>query len=407
MSNQSRPRPRLELREIAAIDAVARARSFKIAAESLNTTQPTLSRLIAAAEATLKTDLFRRGWSGAETTSAGDLAARSCAAMIGTIEAVEQQLMTGRGVIPRLHLNLKYTHLDAVESVTREGSVTLAAKRTGRSQPDLSRTLSDFSKRFGLELFQRTASGMIALEPAKQLTALAGSIAFQLDRLHDQLQRLEGEVVGRVSVGMLPFSGQDLIAISFARLTNLHPSIRLSCVPGSYNGLVEALRRREIDRIIGIRRGPEIPAGLIEQHLYDERFAVVARRDHPLANAGPDPQGLARTNWIVAPHGTPVRGYFESVFAARDLTPPTQTCEMISFSAAEQMLLESQSVAMLTYSDRKLRSLRPELQEIQTGFPQVAAPIGITRLADEVDDAALHLFDNILKALVDEVGGKV
>ena len=51
MARQASERPELELREIAAIDAVARTRSFKIAADCLNTTQPTLSRLIASAEA--------------------------------------------------------------------------------------------------------------------------------------------------------------------------------------------------------------------------------------------------------------------------------------------------------------------------------------------------------------------
>ena len=403
MARQASERPELELREIAAIDAVARTRSFKIAADCLNTTQPTLSRLIASAEAALGTALFRRGWSGAETTSAGDVAARSCAAMIATIETAERQIFASRKSHPRLHLNLKNAHLAAIAAVTRDGSVTLAAQRIARSQPDLSRMLSEFAKRFDLVLFQRSATGMLPLEPAQALTALAGSLAYQLDRLAEQLHRLEGEILGRVSVGMLPFSGQDLIAVAFARLTNQHPNIQLSCVPGSYNTLIEALRRREIDRIIGILRGPGSPPGLDETHLYDERFAVIARRGHPLLTAGPSPESLAATNWVVAPHGTPVRSHFEAVFAALDLTPPTQTCEMISFSAAEQMLVESASVAMLTYSDRKLRNLRPELQEVRTGFAPVPAPIGITRLEGEREDAALLAFDRILRDLVAEV----
>lgn len=53
----------LEVREIVAIDAVARTRNFKIAAETLNTTQPTLSRLIASSERKLAITLFNRGWS--------------------------------------------------------------------------------------------------------------------------------------------------------------------------------------------------------------------------------------------------------------------------------------------------------------------------------------------------------
>ena len=38
--------------------------------------------------------------------------------------------------------------LAAIAAVTRDGSVTLAAQRIARNQPDLSRMLSDFAKRF-------------------------------------------------------------------------------------------------------------------------------------------------------------------------------------------------------------------------------------------------------------------
>ena len=390
----------LELREIVAIDGVARTRSFKGAAEVMNTTQPTLSRLIASAERKLDTALFRRGWSGAEATATGDVAARTCRSAVAAIDNVEREIFPGRTGGPPLWLNLRSSHLAVIAGVTRERSVTLAANRMGRSQADLSRTLSDFSKRFDIGLFQRCASGMQPLEPAQILTALHGTITHLLNQLPAHLNRLDGEIVGRVSVGMLPFSGQDLISGAFASLTNLHPNVRLSCVPGSYNWLVEALRRREIDRIVGICRGSDCPEGLEETRLYDERFVVVARRDHPLQRAGENRDRLAATKWVVAPHGTPVRAHFEAVFAALDITPPTQTCEMLSFSAAEQMLVESLSVAMLTYSERKLRRLRSELQEVQTALPGGSAPIGVTKLSNAPDDAALHEFDRILTNLV-------
>lgn len=394
--------PELELREIVAIDALARARSFRIAAELVNTTQPTLSRLIASAEKSLGATLFRRGWSGAETTPPGDVAARLCRSALVAIDRTAQEVFADRKRVPPLWLNLRTTHLRAVEAVTREGSVTLAAKRLGRSQPELSRTLSDFSKRFDLELFVRKASGMTPLPAARRLTELSGTIGYLLERLPEQLHQLDGEVTGRVSVGMLPFSGQDLISRAFARLTNLHPNVRLACVPGSYNGLVEALRRREIDRIIGVLRGSGCPDGLDEIHLYDERFLVMARSDHPLQEVGENLAELAAANWVVAPHGTPVRTHFEAVFAALDLTPPTQTCEMLSFEAAEQLLVESHSAAMLTYGRRRLEKLRPELREVRTPFATAPAPIGVTRLRSAPPEVGIEAFEGILRELVSE-----
>lgn len=393
------PQQRLEIREIAAIAVVAQTRSFKIAAGLIHTTQPTLSRLIASAEAKLGVALFRRGWSGAETTPRGDAAVRVCVAVLAEIERAERRLFPERPTGPALAVNLRNIHLEAIEAVTRDGSVTLAARRLGRSQPELSRTLSDFSKRFRINLFRRTASGMEPLPSAALLTELSGTVAHRIGSLRQELRRFEGEMVGRVSIGMLPFSGQELIARAFAQLTNQHPHVRLACIPGSYNGLIEALRRRELDRVVGILRGPDCPPGLQETPLYDEHFAVVARRGHPLAGRRVDPQDLARTQWVVAPHGTPVRAHFETVFAAIGLAPPTQSCEMLSFTAAEQMIIESNSVAMLTYSPRKLQDLRPELCLIETPFPDTAAPVGLTRLGDVDSDAPVLAFEQHLRAL--------
>ncbi|KGJ06651.1 DNA-binding transcriptional regulator, LysR family [Paracoccus halophilus] len=394
---------RLEIREIVAIDSVARARSFKIAADMTHSTQPTLSRLIASAEGKLGVTLFRRGWSGADTTSRGDMAVRLCAAILREIDAAGDKLFADRPSLPALRLNLRNAHLQAVEAVTREGSVTLAAKRLGRSQPELSRTLSDFSKRFGVELFRRNPTGMEPLPPAAILTELSGSISYLMENLRREFSRLDGEVIGRVAIGMLPFSGQDLISRAFARLTNRHPNIRLACIPGSYNGLAEALRRREIDRIIGIMRGADCPHGMEETHLYDERFTVVARQGHPLQGSRATPSELAETQWVIAPHGTPVRAHFESVFAGLGVVPPTQSCEMLSFNAAEQMIIESNSLAMLTYSPHKLRHLRPELCRIDTPFPSDVARIGLTRLRDGATEAALVMFEESLADVVAEI----
>lgn len=389
----------LELREIVAIDAVAHTRSFKFASDLLNTSQPTLSRLIAAAERKLDRQLFLRGWSGADTTASGDAVARICRAIVTELDQAQTQIAPLRAGIPSFRNNLRSVHLGAIAAVTRDRSVTRSAKRLGRTQPELSRTLTEFSKRFGLDLFRRTSAGMEPLDAAKVLTALAGAVSFHLNRLPTELARLNGVVTGRVAIGMLPFSGQDMIFQAFAELTNDHPNIRLTCVPGSYNALVETLRRREIDGIIGILRQDDCPDGLDELPLYDERFVVIARRDHPIQTDS-NPDALAATQWVVAPHSTPVRTHFETVFAALGATPPTQTCELLSFGSAEQMLVHSNSAAMLTYSDRRLAALRPELAEVSTPFPRVSAPIGMTCLANASPDIALPEFTARLTRIV-------
>ena len=104
------------IRRLAAVDAVARTRSFRLAAERLGTTQPTLSRQIAALEAELGTPLFRRGWSGAETTRAGEAAARQARAAMVALDEAEAQLHGGRPG-PSLAATLRMQQLAAVDAV--------------------------------------------------------------------------------------------------------------------------------------------------------------------------------------------------------------------------------------------------------------------------------------------------
>lgn len=399
MTRQSAGMGDLDIREIAAIDAVALTRSFRLASEAVHTSQSTLSRLIAAAEGKLAVTLFQRGWTGAETTPRGDVVARACRSILDAIAGAEARLFPDRRSGPRLALNLRRAHLVAVSAVLREGSVTAAARRIGRTQPELSRSLSDLAKRFDLDLFRRRPAGLAPTEAALQIAALGDQIDRQLAHLAEALHRLDGAVLGRVAVGVLPFSGQDMVSSAFARISDVHPHVRLSYVPGTYHALVDGLRRGEIDRMVGILRRDACPADLAETHLHDEHFTVVARRDHPLLAAAQDPARLAATHWVVAPHGTPVRAHFERVFAAMALMPPTQTCEILSFSAAEQMLVDSGAVAMLTYSDRKLAALRPDLRPVPVPFPRGRAPVGITRLRQAVSGPALDLFDRILAGL--------
>lgn len=392
----------LGLKQIRAIECVANLHSFRLAADALNTTQPTLSRLIAKSEADLGVPLFRRGWSGTETTAEGDVAVQHCRSIMLAVGECEHKLFAGRSNPPSMTRSMRMHQLETIDAILRTGGASVAAENLGRSQPAISRSLTSFVSFFGLDLFRRTNTGLEPLPAALDISNLYGTIRNQLAQIPLQLNKSRNEIVGRTAIGMLPFSGQELISKTFAELANLHPKVRLVCIPGSYESLVEALRRREIERIIGIMRNDKIPSGLAESALYLEQFTIVARSDHRLHGKVNTISDLRNTNWIVAPHGTPVRIYFDNLFNEIGETPPIQTCEMLSFTAAEQMLVESNSMAMLSYSKSKLANLRPDLKCINIDLPNDQVQIGLTRLVGAEQDPAIRMFDKILDKVVRE-----
>jgi DNA-binding transcriptional LysR family regulator len=160
--------------------------------------------------------------------------------------------------------------------------------------------------------------------------------------------------------------------------------------------LLESLRRGEIDLIMGSLRAPA-PSGFAEERLYDERFTMIARADHPCHDGPLTLEALARLHWSVAPHGTPVRRYFEALFRDAPVPPQTQSVEIYSFSNAEQIILGSESVALLCYSEARLRALPKGLRRLDFALPDPTVPVGLTHHAGTARSPAVANFIERLK----------
>lgn len=387
--------PPLSAQDLRAIRALAETRRPADAAARLNVSPSALARHIRGAESRLGVALFRRGWSGAETTGAGDAVTRQAQRILA-----EMARDMGGPRASRLASHAGWRHLAAVAETLRAGSVSGAAAVLGLSQPAVSLALAEAADHAGAPLFRRRADGMQPLPPAHRIAEMWRRVEAALAALPD-LVRPQGEgLSGRVAVGMLPFSGQTLVIEAFAELSQAHPALQLVAVPGSYATLSQSLMHGEIDLFIGTLRQPSPQVAFAEEPLYPEAFTIIARADHP-CHAGPmTREALARIKWSVAPHGTPVRRYFETWF--QDVSPPpqTQSCEFLAFANAEQMILASDCVAMLCYSPEALRNLHPGLRALPVDLPDAAVTIGSTTLAGHPLSPAAAAFLEALRTRV-------
>jgi len=370
--------PLLTIRQVRAINAVATHASLARAGEHLHTSQSSLSRYIAEAERVVGQRLFQRGWTGMEPTSQGEIVIAHCRRMVSSIEAAQAALGSGGARVADLGHHLTWDLLRATDAVRAMGSVSAAAGYLQTSQPDVSRALGKLTAAVGRPPFRRTRTGMEATGAAVILSDLHGKLLLDVMLLPELLEALSGEVTGRVSVGLLPFSEQDVVVRAFGEILRRHRHVRLQAVTGSYAALIDGLRQGELDFVLGVLRKPPPFDTLEEVHLYDESFAVVVRADHPLAASSPTPGDLAQESWIVAPHGTPTRGYFEEWLIGEGLTPPAQTCEIVTFFLAEQMIIHSDAIGLLTYSGQRRAALREGLKILPIQLPDNVREIGLT-----------------------------
>lgn len=370
----------LSAHEARVIRALADHRHLSRAAEAVNLSPSAASRALAGAEARLGVVLFQRGWTGAEPTTAGDLVVAQCQRVFSDLEQVEAVDLGAPH--RRLSAQVRWRLLQALAATVQTGSASGAARLLGLRQPAISQSLRDLAALVEPPLVRRVAAGLVPLPAAQVLAALWTRIEADLGALPALLAMPGPGLSGRVAVGLMPFSGQRAVMAAFGDLTRAHPHLRLIGVPGNYTALCAALERREIDVIIGLLRNPSPYASLSEEALSTEHFTLVARRGHPVHGAPVTISALAAQRWVVAPHGTPVRHYFETVFRRLGAVPPAQSYEIWSFPEAEEMIAQSDSVALLSYSAPSLAALRPDLARVEFPLPDAAVSVGLTRRRD-------------------------
>ena len=84
----------LEVAEISAVRAIVETGSIKKAADALNTTQPTLSKLLLRLEDRLGATLFHRSRRGMIPTAAGSFVATTAAGIVTELSKIERQIST-------------------------------------------------------------------------------------------------------------------------------------------------------------------------------------------------------------------------------------------------------------------------------------------------------------------------
>lgn len=390
-------RERMTPMQARVIDAVARLGRIDDAAQALNMSQSAVSRSLASAEALVGKPLFQRGWSGTEPTASGEVVLRCCSAALRNIASAEDDIDAMSGIRPQLTPFLRWHHLEAVAAVVRAGSASGAAVLLEVSQPAVSRSLAAISGYCRQLLFHRRRDGFEATPQAKRLVTLRDRLLADLAIQADRQGADDARLVGRLAVGMLPFSGQDLIARAFGELAKRHPDLRLMAVPGSYMTLAEALLRGEIDCMVGILRNPSRFAGLREVFLYHEEYSLVAHKGHRCHARRQTIGALKDERWIVAPHGTPVRAYFESLFRKVGAIPPAQTCEILSFTNAERVIANSDAIGLLSYSKQHLEELGHGLAKVDIDLPDAQVAVGLTLRKEAGPSEILLEFQNELR----------
>src|ERR1700722_8452854 len=159
--------------------------------------------------------------------------------------------------------------------LAREGNMTRAARQLNIVQPALSMQIAKLERTFGKRLFDRAAHGVSLTPAGETLVLLAGTITKEVDRAREEMARLDGNISGRVSIGMITSAAQSTLAASSAKIAAKYPEIRLLMCEGYTDTLIDWVVAGELD--VAIVNIPLRKIPLTAHHILDEDM-MLARR---------------------------------------------------------------------------------------------------------------------------------
>jgi DNA-binding transcriptional LysR family regulator len=159
------------------------------------------------------------------------------------------------------------------------GQTTLVADKLGLSQPAVSHALARLRDIFEDPLFERLPHG---LRPTRRARELAPRIEALVELAN---QALKQEVFDPANstrqfrIAAPEFVVSIIGAPLISAIRKKAPNTVCSFLSQPPNLALDALRRGEIDVALG--RFPNVPEGLVEEMMFEDRYCVAARRGHP------------------------------------------------------------------------------------------------------------------------------
>ncbi|GAA5068298.1 LysR family transcriptional regulator [Roseibacterium beibuensis] len=172
--------------------------------------------------------------------------------------------------------------LEMFIAVAREGHFGRAAESLGITQPTLSTGIKQLEAMLGVQLIFRghrygglTPEGQRALVWARQLVGDARAF-------REEMRAARHGLAGHVRLAVIPTALTWAAALS-ARFSKAHPNLRFTILSRTSAEILSMLENLEIDA--GLSYLDNEPLGRVTTvPIYTERYTLVCRADHPLAD---------------------------------------------------------------------------------------------------------------------------
>lgn len=388
----------LNLRHLKALSLVARLGSTHQAAREMGLSQPAISQALKQVEAAFGTPLFRRASTGMRPTAEGGLVTLRIGRLFAALEEMRRRAQAARRGRPgqRLDHVVTMTHLRTVRAVADARGLSAAARTLGLKAPNVHRAVRELETLVGARLFDRLHNGVEPTPLGAEVARLAGLALREIRAAHEDLDEARGRATGKVVIGAQPLARTDLLPAAIGAFCTRVPTAGVELVEGSYEILVEALRRGELDIMLGALRQEPGESDLQETPLVSDSLSILARAGHPLAGRSDVTIAeLARYPWVIPRPGAPTRTHFDKLFEGFALPGLVESSSLVMIRA---LLAASDRLTLLSRRRILYEEEQGLLAALPIPLPFTERDVGITTRANWYPTRLQRAFLAILKA---------
>ncbi|MEO8807457.1 MAG: LysR substrate-binding domain-containing protein [Burkholderiaceae bacterium] len=184
------------------------------------------------------------------------------------------------GALGRIRLR----HLQCFLAAAQFGNLRRAAQALSITQPAVTKTLNELEALLAKPLFVRGRRGATLTAEGEAFMRHASDSVDALGHAVDSVLREPGAAPLRI--GVLPTVAPSFLPGVLQAFATRWPLVAVRVATARNAQLIEQLRGRELDAVIGRLSDPELMAGLSFESLYTEPMVIVLRPGHALASGG-------------------------------------------------------------------------------------------------------------------------
>jgi DNA-binding transcriptional LysR family regulator len=253
-----------------------------------------------------------------------------------------------------MHLNplmnrLRMKQVALMLEIETTGTLSLAARQIGMTQPAATKMLAELESALGKKLFDRIGRDLQMNAVGKHVLQSFRGLHGTLEQLQRDLQELELGSAGQLVLGSIMAASPAYLTRALVKLKTMHPAMSVKIEVGTNDRLMQLLDAGELDLVIG--RVPGALSAYRFRPLAEEDIAIVCSSNHILTlEKSPTFSRLCDFPWILQPTGNPLRDVVSQEFAKYHAPMPKGLMETSSTLITTYLVSRTQMISVLPQS---------------------------------------------------------